>query len=1025
MNFTNLRKQATSRSMTNSQVKSLVNKYGVPDISSDNTNSIIKSDFQGNDGTRSFMSNFGIKSRSGGVNFSYHRKGDGDESYPAQASIEDGKSYIAIPRTNSEPGNVLVVLYDKIIINIAKNLISIIESEKVFSEIVLMDIHEWNRSNYKVEKNHHFFIFLPHLLTQEVPYDRSFIYLMEQNLDGQLNARYLDAMSNNIIFKQLLEQSTIFDYSECNINVWKKHVKPEISQNIKLFLPTVSKKIDMATNKEYDVLFFGALNPRRERIINTLKELNINIKIINYDKWGDDLINEIKKAKIVLNIHYYDNAILETPRISEVLPYAKIISEIPCNEDNSSYERYKDVVDFVPIVSTIGDITSLTERITDTLNIGDKDRMRHRLSVIKHIKTINRGGTLLDCIQRYKSAKDYHRYLCNSLLSLIRIIPIPKFGITPEYETVLIEFRKFSHLEFLLRNTIIKFPSWSHTVVCGNLNEDFIRKMCTDICKDNESSIKIVKLDIDNLTPSDYSSLLSTKNFWENFTGEKLLVYQEDTMLFHNKITPFLQYDYVGAPWPPNQNDNSYGVGNGGFSLRSKSKMLECIDKVNIAEIERLRLGQSTVNYMKNTNSYVVPEDVYFSKVMIDHGIGIVANRDVALRFSQETQKGINPLGGHNYWLAETVTDTKLQHDTVGIITPFLYIVGGGEYYLSMVIRFFIMIGAKRIHFYNNTEPNMFTTTLKKFFNDTEIDVIEQRNIPRFKVNNCAYDYFVEMGNELHPRFRNNFNSKKYIYHCQFPFDYYRTAGRIKLDNIDHVIVNSEYTLKYYNNKTQLSDANKVCINYPSCFKSLDTTKFNKRKNTFVMIGRIHIPSKHAHNKGHETVLKIFHALANTSNDFELCIIGTVQDVSYYNYLRKYEYEGKIRVIGDCSEEEKNNIIAESEYVIHATGIDMNEEKVCFAFEHFGISPIECINKNCIPICTNGGYFPHYIKHGENGFLFRTTYQLKQLLGGIVDGTNKLESEKAIAINKDIIKKFSHSCFNERLAHILLKDLEQ
>ena len=44
MNFTNLRKQATSRSMTNSQVKSLVNKYGVPDISSDNTNSIIKSD---------------------------------------------------------------------------------------------------------------------------------------------------------------------------------------------------------------------------------------------------------------------------------------------------------------------------------------------------------------------------------------------------------------------------------------------------------------------------------------------------------------------------------------------------------------------------------------------------------------------------------------------------------------------------------------------------------------------------------------------------------------------------------------------------------------------------------------------------------------------------------------------------------------------------------------------------------------------------------------------------------------------
>ena len=82
-------------------------------------------------------------------------------------------------------------------------------------------------------------------------------------------------------------------------------------------------------------------------------------------------------------------------------------------------------------------------------------------------------------------------------------------------------------------------------------------------------------------------------------------------------VSPFLEYDYVGAPWPPNQDDNSYGVGNGGFSLRSKSKMLECIDMINITDAERLRLGRSTIEYMKNTNSYVVPEDVYFTKTMI------------------------------------------------------------------------------------------------------------------------------------------------------------------------------------------------------------------------------------------------------------------------------------------------------------------------------------------------------------------------------------------------------------------------
>ena len=39
---------------------------------------------------------------------------------------------------------------------------------------------------------------------------------------------------------------------------------------------------------------------------------------------------------------------------------------------------------------------------------------------------------------------------------------------------------------------------------------------------------------------------------------------------------PFLDYDFIGAPWPEGQEENSLLVGNGGFSLRSKSKLLAC-----------------------------------------------------------------------------------------------------------------------------------------------------------------------------------------------------------------------------------------------------------------------------------------------------------------------------------------------------------------------------------------------------------------------------------------------------------------
>ena len=89
-----------------------------------------------------------------------------------------------------------------------------------------------------------------------------------------------------------------------------------------------------------------------------------------------------------------------------------------------------------------------------------------------------------------------------------------------------------------------------------------------------------------------------------------------------------MDYDYVGAPWPESQDDNSNGVGNGGFSLRSKEKMIQVIKNVTV---DKLTLGNSTKEYMKSTNSYVLPEDVYFSKALIDFKIGCVAQRYSAL----------------------------------------------------------------------------------------------------------------------------------------------------------------------------------------------------------------------------------------------------------------------------------------------------------------------------------------------------------------------------------------------------------
>ena len=71
-----------------------------------------------------------------------------------------------------------------------------------------------------------------------------------------------------------------------------------------------------------------------------------------------------------------------------------------------------------------------------------------------------------------------HRMRCLSNIPIIRNIIIDYFGDdTNSKETILIEFRPLPHIEFLLRNTIIKLYNWNHTIVCGNNNYDMIVDM--------------------------------------------------------------------------------------------------------------------------------------------------------------------------------------------------------------------------------------------------------------------------------------------------------------------------------------------------------------------------------------------------------------------------------------------------------------------------------------------------------------------------------------------------------------------
>ena len=240
----------------------------------------------------------------------------------------------------------------------------------------------------------------------------------------------------------------------------------------------------------------------------------------------------------------------------------------------------------------------------------------------------------------------FFRYLCHKQIKNIRNIEIPDFPINSNYETVLIEFRKFPHVEFLIRNTILKLDNkWSHTIICGNNNY----KMMQKIVKKISSNIKIIKTDYDNLKPSDYSKFLTSIDFWDLLYGEKILIYQEDSILFNDNIHDFLEFDFIGAPFPKLENDTPNSVGNGGLSIRTKSIMKEIIKTISVDDTI---FEDSTYTYMNITNSYFPPEDVYFCKNMQELNIGKVSDWNNGYKFSSERIYNPNSFGGHKFWIS-------------------------------------------------------------------------------------------------------------------------------------------------------------------------------------------------------------------------------------------------------------------------------------------------------------------------------------------------------------------------------------
>jgi hypothetical protein len=194
------------------------------------------------------------------------------------------------------------------------------------------------------------------------------------------------------------------------------------------------------------------------------------------------------------------------------------------------------------------------------------------------------------------------------------------------YTAIIVEPRKHRALSYVLTNILTNLSDDWNVVVChGTENVEFINDIISTNLDKFKYRITLHNLGVENLTLEKYNKLLTTKSFYDYIPTEMFLVFQTDSIIIPKYaflINAFLKYDYVGAPWIHDEQ-----VGNGGFSLRRKSKMLEIIEKV-------------PYNYGTN-------EDVYFSHAPIQI---YKPTFDESKLFSVETVFSEVSFGCHKPW---------------------------------------------------------------------------------------------------------------------------------------------------------------------------------------------------------------------------------------------------------------------------------------------------------------------------------------------------------------------------------------
>ena len=200
-----------------------------------------------------------------------------------------------------------------------------------------------------------YIVICPQMFDPLPPGEKRIVYQMEQSVSSRwFTPEYLDTLNN---------ARAVLEYNLCNIDYLKDRgiAFPHVNYLPMGGLAQYGRHIE-AGEKKHDILFYGdnLSSPRRRHLLDFLTA-KFDVAIHN-DVFGDSVIEAIKEARIVVNLHYYQDGLLEVPRIFESLSLGvPVVSE--ASKDQDDYPELDGAVAFFEQ----GSVDSMLEAVETTL----------------------------------------------------------------------------------------------------------------------------------------------------------------------------------------------------------------------------------------------------------------------------------------------------------------------------------------------------------------------------------------------------------------------------------------------------------------------------------------------------------------------------------------------------------------------------------------------------------------------------------------------------------------------------------